>query len=176
MRVKYNGTTAYVYADYLSWKAPMVDTYVKNGYQSGTVVDASFGVLVIRRDDGGGEITFNTTCAQLNLKDTIETGDRVGIVFRSRRTVYRIHGKRLQPRHVNAAEPQSVSAEGVITSLTPDTMQILIQMAFVEIDLSESEFEMADGLYEGKYVIVYWMSRTNGAETKDIPAFRKQGA
>ena len=35
---------------------------------------------------------------------------------------------------------------------------------------------MADGLYEGKYVIVYWMSRTNGAETKDIPAFRVQGA
>ena len=30
--------------------------------------------------------------------------------------------------------------------------------------------------YEGKYVIVYWMSRTNGAETKDIPAFRVQGA
>ena len=28
----------------------------------------------------------------------------------------------------------------------------------------------------GKYVIVYWMSRTNGAETKDIPAFRVQGA
>ena len=177
VRVKYNGTTAYVYADYLSWKAPMADTYVKNGYQSGTVVDASFGVLVIRRDDGGGEITFNTTYAQLNLKDTIETGDWVEVSYSGAGAPYTASTVNDYTRHVNAAEPQSVSAEGVITSLTPDTMQIFDTNGICrEFDLSESEFEMADGLYEGKYVIVYWMSRTNGAETKDIPAFRVQGA
>ncbi|MFR3320894.1 MAG: hypothetical protein ACLTSZ_06615 [Lachnospiraceae bacterium] len=40
-----------------------------------------------------------------------------------------------------------MSAEGVITSLTPDTMQILDTNGICrEFDLSESEFEMADGL------------------------------
>lgn len=177
VRVKYNGATAYVYADYLSWKAPMADTYVKNGYQSGTVVDASFGVLVIRRDDGGGEITFNTTYAQLNLKDTIETGDWVEVSYFGAGAPYTASTVNDYTRHVNAAEEQSVSAEGVVTALTPDMMQILDANGICrEFDLSESEFEMADDLYEGKYVIVYWMSRTNGAETKDIPAFRVQGA
>ena len=134
-------------------------------------------MLVIRRDDGGGEITFNTTYAQLNLKDTIETGDWVEVSYSGAGAPYTASTVNDYTRHVNAAEPQSVSAEGVITSLTPDTMQILDTNGICrEFDLSESEFEMADGLYEGKYVIVYWMSRTNGAETKDIPAFRVQGA
>ena len=109
---------------------------------------------MIRRDDGGGEITFNTTYAQLNLKDTIETGDWVEVSYSGAGAPYTASTVNDYTRHVNAAEPQSVSAEGVITSLTPDTMQILDTNGICrEFDLSESEFEMADGLYEGKYVI-----------------------
>ena len=35
VRVKFNGATAYVFADYLSWSEPVTDTYVKNGYVYG---------------------------------------------------------------------------------------------------------------------------------------------
>ena len=45
IRVKYNGHTGYVFADYLSWSEPVVDNYVQNGYISGIVEEASFGVL-----------------------------------------------------------------------------------------------------------------------------------
>ena len=63
VRVKYNGDSAYV-CRLPFLKAPMVDTYVKNGYQSGTVVDASFGVLVITQERWWREI-IQLTYAQL---------------------------------------------------------------------------------------------------------------
>lgn len=175
VRVKYNGVAAYVYADYLSWNVPVVDTYVQEGYLSGVVTDASFGVMTIRRDDGQGEAVFNTTYARMNLKDTICTGDWVEITYSGAGTPYTASVVNDYTRHVDANEEQSVSAEGVITALTPDTMKILDSDGiYRSFDISDCDFEMAEDLYEGRYVIVYWMSRTNGTETQNIQALRIQ--
>lgn len=173
VRVKYNGVAAYVYADYLSWNVPVVDTYVQEGYLSGVVTDASFGVMTIRRDDGQGEAVFNTTYARMNLKDTICTGDWVEITYSGAGAPYTASVVNDYTRHVDANEEQSVSAEGVITALTPDTVKILDSDGiYRSFDISDCDFEMAEDLYEGRYVIVYWMSRTNGTETQNIQALR----
>lgn len=176
VRVKYNGNIGYVFADYLSWNVPVDKSVVKESYLSGTVTDASFGSLTIRRDDGQGTISFNTTYAKLNLKDTICTGDWVEVSYSGAAAPYTASVVNDYTRHVDAPEEQSVSAEGVVTQLTPDTMKILDNDGiYRSFDISDCDLEMADALYEGKYVIVYWMSRTGGAETKNITALRVKG-
>lgn len=176
VRVKYNGQTGYVYSDYLSWSEPVADTYVQNGYTSGTVTDASFGVLVIERDGGQGTATFNTTYAQMNLRDTIATGDWVEIFYYGAGAPYTASQVNNYTRHSKLDEERSVTVEGVITELSPDEMELTGSDGICRIfDISNCDFEMAEDLYEGKYVMVTWMSKTNGTETKNIEVLRVKG-
>lgn len=176
IRVKYNGNTGYVFADYLSWSEPVADTYVQSGYISGTVTDASFGILTIKRDDGQGTATFNTTYAQMNLKDTIATEDWVEIWYYGAGAPYTASKVNDYTRHSDAQEETSVTVEGIITKLLPDEMELTGSDGLYRIfDISNCDFEMAEELYEGKYVMVTWMSRTNGTETRNIQALRVKG-
>ena len=176
IRVKYNGNTGYIFADYLSWSEPVADTYVENGYVSGTVTDASFGALVIRKDDGQGTAAFNTTYARMNLKDTIATGDWVEIWYYGAGTPYTASQVNDYTRHSDMQDEKSVTVEGVITKLMPDEMELTgSDGIYRTFDISGCDFEMAEDLYEGKYVMVTWMSRTNGTETRNIQALRVKG-
>ncbi|MDD2957378.1 MAG: SH3 domain-containing protein [Lachnospiraceae bacterium] len=176
IRVKYNGGTGYVYGDYLSWAVPVVNTYVENGYMSGVVTDASFGTLTIQRDDGQGTATFNTTYAQLNFKDTLYTGDWVEVSYSGAGAPYTASSVTDYTSHEDAAESQSISVEGIVLSLTPDKLELQGSDGLLRtFDISEAEQEMTEGLYEGKAVVVTWMSSTNGAETRNVKAMRIQG-
>lgn len=176
IRVKYNGQIGYVYADYLSWSEPIVDTYVQNGYVSGTVQDASFGTLTILRDDGQGTAVVNTMYAAMSLKDTIYTGDWVEIFYNGSGAPYTAYQVNDYTSHDDAAEARSVSVEGVVVSCTPDTLELSgsdgIYRTFV---ITDADLEMADNLSEGQVVTVTWMSKTNGAETRKIEALRIRG-
>lgn len=175
IRVNYLGNTGYVYADYLSWSEPVADTYVQNGYISGIVTDASFGTLVIRRDDGQGSAAFNTVYAQMNLRDTLATGDWVEIWYDGTGAPYTASKVNDYTRHQDAEET-SISAEGVISKLMPDQMEVSCSDGICRsFDISNCDFEMAEDLYEGKYVTVTWLSRTNGTETRNIEALRIKG-
>ena len=176
VRVKFNGLTGYVYGDYLSWSEPVSDTYVKNGYLSGTVTEASFGSLTIQRDDGQGTAMFNTTYASLNLKDTIATGDWVEVFYTGAGTPYAASQVNDYTRHSWAEEERSVTVEGVVTVCRPDRLELSgADGIYRTFDISNTDIEMADNLSEGQVVMVTWMSRTNGSETKNIQALRIQG-
>lgn len=176
IRVKYNGRTAYVYADYLDWSMPVPDNYVEKGYLSGTVTDASFGVLTILRDDGQGSATFNTTYAELNFKDTMYTGDWVEVYYSGTGAPYTAAVVNDYTSHSDAGEEQSFSVEGTIVTFFPDRMEVLCSDGlYRSFDISNCDFEGTGDLYEGKYVTVYWMSRKNGVETKNIEALRVMG-
>ena len=173
IRVKYNGHTGYVYADYLSWSEPVADTYVQNGYLSGVVTDASFGSLTIQRDDGRGTASFNTTYASLNLKDTIYTGDWVEVYFTGVGTPYAASQVNDYTSHTDAGDAQSVTIEGVVVTCKPDQIEVMgSDGIYRTFDIEDSDLEMADDLCEGMVVTVSWMSKTNGAETKNIKALR----
>ncbi len=176
IRVKYLGHTGYVFADYLSWTAPVVDTYVENGYASGIVTDASFGVLTIRRDDGLGNETFNTIYAQMNLEDTIYTGDWVEVYYYGAGAPYTASIVNDYTSHSDSGEEQSVSVEGVVTRLTPSSLELTGSDGICRtFDITDTDMELSDALYEGKYIEITWMSRTNGAETRNIEALRIRG-
>lgn len=176
IRVKFGGATGYVYGDYLSWSEPIADTYVKNGYLSGVVTDASFGVLTIQRDDGGGTAMFNTTYASMNLKDTIYTGDWVEVFYTGASVPYAASQVNDYTRHVGADEERSVTAEGVVTVCSPTRLELSgSDGIYRTFDISNTDIEMADNLSEGQVVMVTWMSLTNGAETRNIQALRIQG-
>lgn len=176
IRVKYNGHIGYVYADYLSWSEPVSDTYVENGYLTGIVTDASFGTLTIQRDDGLGTAIFNTTYAVMNLKDTIYTGDWIEVYYTGAGVPYTASLIKNNTIHDDADEARSVSVEGVIVSCTPSVLELsgsdgLYRTFFIE----NTDMEMGDNLSEGQVVTVTWMSRTNGAETRNIEALRIKG-
>ena len=173
IRVKYNGHTGYVYADYLSWSEPVVDTYVKNGYLSGTVTDASYGTLTIRRDDGQGDAVFNTMYAAMNLKDTIYTGDWVEVYYTGAGTPYTASKVNDYTRHSDADEERAVSVEGVVVSCSPDTLELSgSDGIYRTFDIADADLEISDILCEGQVVTVTWMSSTNGTETRNISALR----
>ena len=176
IRVNYKGHVGYVFADYLSYEAPVADTYVKNGYISGYVTDASYGVITIAKEDGTGTETFNTVYAQMNLKDTIYTGDWVEIYYYGAGAPYTASVLNDYTRHSSAVEMSSVEVEGVITKLTPSRLELTgSDGIYRTFDISNAECEMSEDLYEGKYVIVSWMSATNGSEFRDIEALRIRG-
>lgn len=176
IRVKYDGMTGYVFADYLSWSEPVTDTYVQNGYITGFVEDASFGTLVIRREDGNGTATFNTTYAEMNLRDTMATGDWVEIWYYGAGTPYTASKVNDYTRHSGITEESTITVEGVITKLSPEELELNGSDGIYRIfDITNCDFEMAEELYEGQYVIVNWLSRRNGTETKNIKALRIQG-
>lgn len=175
VRVKYNGHIGYVYADYLSWSEPVVDTYVKNGYMSGIVTDASYGTLTIRRDDGQGDAMFNTMYAALNFKDNLYTGDWVEVYYSGAGTPYTAAQVNDYTRHSDAEET-SVSVEGVVAKCTPDTLELSgSDGIYRTFDISNTDIEMVDNLSEGQVVEVTWMSSTNGAETRNIEALLVRG-
>lgn len=175
IRVKFGGRTGYVYADYLSWSEPIVDTYVKNGYISGTVVDASYGTLQIRRDDGQGNIIFNTMYAEMKLKDTICTGDWVEVSYSGSGTPYTASRINDYTRH-EGVEERSYSVEGVVTSCTPSRLELSgSDGVYRTFDISNTDIEMAGSLSEGQVVEVTWMSAANGIETRNIDALRVRG-
>lgn len=176
IRVKYLGHTGYVFEDYLSWSAPVVSTYVENGYLSGTVTDASFGTLTIRRDDGQGEAVFNTMYAQMNLADTIYTGDWVEVYYYGAGAPYTASIVNNYTTHTDSDPEQSVSVEGVVTRLTPSTLELTGSDGICRtFDITNTDMELSDALYEGKYIEITWMSATNGAETRNIEALRIRG-
>jgi uncharacterized protein YgiM (DUF1202 family) len=173
IRVLYNGQTAYVYADYLSWSEPVADTYVKSGYLSGTVTDASYGSLTILRDDGQGSAVFNTVYATLNLQDTIYTGDWVEVTYSGAGTPYTAEKVSDYTTHSTSSESRSVSADGIVKSCTKKKLVVKcsdgIKRSF---NIEDADIELADYPAEGQHVTVTWMSRTDGAETTGITALR----
>ncbi len=175
VRVKYNGQTGYVFADYLSWSEPVVDTYVKNGYVNGTVLDASYGTLRIRKN-GGGEMIFNTIYAEMNLADTIFTGDWVEIIYSGAGTPYTAGKVSDYTRH-EGVEEKSYSAEGVVAFCSPSKLELSgsdgVYRTFVLSDTTD--MEMNGPLCEGQVVTVTWMSAANGIETRNIDAMRIRG-
>lgn len=171
VRVKYNGAVGYVYADYLSWSEPVADTYVENGYMSGFVTDASYGTLVIERDDGLGTAMFNTIYASMNLKDTICTGDWVEVFYYGAGTPYTASQINNYTRHNELTKEEKTSIDGVIAKLTPSRMEVTCSDGeYRTFDISNAEFESDAVVYEGKSITVTWMSDTAGSEKWNIEA------
>ena len=176
IRVKYNGQTGYVYADYLSWSEPVVNTYVKNAYVSGTVTDASYGTITILRDDGQGTAVFNTTYASMNLKDTIYTGDWVEIFYYGTGAPYTASIVSDYTSPEESGKMQSYTAEGIVTSCTRNKLELSGSDGFYRMfDISEADIEMPQYPQVGQYVMVTWMSSTGGSETRNVPAMRVMG-
>lgn len=172
IRVKYNGQIGYVYADYLSWSEPVADTYVSNGYLSGTVTAASYGSLTIRRDDGKGEISFNTMYAETELKDTIFTGDWVEVYYSGAGNPYAAYRVNDYTRH-EGVEERAFSAEGVVTACSPTRLELSgTDGIYRTFDLTNTDIEMPGLPTEGQMVTVTWMSAANGIETRNIKALR----
>lgn len=80
IEVKYNGQTAYVYADYLSWDAPVVKKNTFSGYLEGNVVDATTNGLTLETSNGS-EYYFYTGDAYKNTVDGILLGDWIGVSY-----------------------------------------------------------------------------------------------
>ncbi len=176
IRVKYNGYIGYVYADYLSWSEPVVDSYVKNGYLSGVVTDASYGTLTIRRDDGAGNAIFNTVYAAMNLKDGLYTGDWVEVYYTGAGVPLTATKVNDYTRHTQSDEERSVSVEGVVVYCSPSRLELSgLDGVYRTFDIEDTDIEMTDNLSEGQVVEVTWMSATNGAEIYDIKALRIRG-
>lgn len=176
VRVKYNGTEGYVYAEYLSWSEPVVDHYVENGYISGFVTDASYGSLTIMREDGQGNVMFNTVYAEMNLKDTICSGDWVEVFYHGAGTPYTASKVNNYTRHNDYSEEKKASASGTIVKLTPSRMEVsCTDGVYRTFDISETEFKENIVVYEGKYVTVSWMSDRNGADKWSIEALLVEG-
>lgn len=176
IRVKYNGRTGYVFADYLSWSEPVTVSYVRSGYLSGTVEDASFGTLVIDRDDGQGLVLFDTTYAVMNLQDTIYYGDWVEIYYEGAGAPYTATQVNDPISHEDAGEEQGVFTEGIVSSCKGNKLELSgSDGIYRTFDISDADLEMADRPVKGQYVTVFWMSRTNGTETKNITAYRVMG-
>jgi uncharacterized protein YgiM (DUF1202 family) len=173
IRVKYNGSIGYVYADYLSWSEPISDTYVQSGCITGIVTNASYGSLTIERDDGQGSAYFNTTYAVMSLKDSIYMGDRVEVYYTGSGTPYTATQVNDYIRHDDTDETRSVSVEGVVVSCSPTTLELSgSDGIYRTFNITDADIEMTGPLSEGQVVTVSWMSSANGAETKNIAALR----
>lgn len=177
VRVKYNGHTGYIFADYLSWSEPLAENYVKRGYLSGTVEDASFGSLTIRRDDGQGTAVFDTTYAVLNLEDTICYGDWVEVYYEGAGTPCTATQVIDAISHEDVPEEEGVFAEGTVSRCAGNILELSGSDGIYRIfDISDADIEMEERPVKGQYVTVFWMSRTNGTETQNIPAYRIMGS
>ena len=80
IEVKYSGQTAYVYADYLSWDAPVVKKNTFSGYLEGYVVDATTNGLSLETSNGS-DYYFYTGDAYKNTVDGILIGDWIGVSY-----------------------------------------------------------------------------------------------
>ena len=173
VRVKYLGHTGYIFADYLSWSEPVVSTYVENGYLCGVITDASYGSLVIERDDGRGTAMFNTVYASLELMDTIYTGDWVEIYYYGTGAPYTASRVVDKISHEDASDPVSCTVDGIVVSCTADQLEMSCSDGiYRSFKISEAEIERPSRPKAGEYVMVTWMSSTGGAETRNIKALR----
>ncbi len=177
IRVNYNNSRGFVYADYLSWSEPISDNYVKDARVSGTVTDASYGSLTIR-SDSGQEMYFNTVYAAMTLLDGLNTGDRVEVVYSGSGTPYTASQVTdyTDAAVLNSSGETSVRAEGVVLSCGYNTLVLGGSDGITRtFDTTDSDIEMSFGPDEGQIVTVYWMSSTGGAETTNIKALRIMG-
>ena len=156
VRVKFAGKTGYVYADYLSWSEPVTDSYVTNASVSGTVLDASYGSLRIRRDDGQGDISFNTMYAEMQLADTIFTGDRVEVSYSGAAVPYTANKITDYTRH-EGVEPRAFHVEGVVTSCTHSKLELSgSDGVYRSFDISNTDIEMPDYPVAGQVSEAEW--------------------
>ena len=176
VRVKYLGHVGYIFGDYLSWSEPVVSTYVENGYVSGVITDASYGSLTIDRDDGQGDAMFNTVYAVLELSDTIYTGDWVEIYYYGAGAPYTASRVVDKISHEDASDPVSYTVDGVVVSCTGEKLEMSCSDGIYRtFNISEADIERPSRPRAGEYVMVTWMSRTNGSETRNIKALRVMG-
>lgn len=80
IEVKYSGHKGYVYADYLSWNAPVVKNTF-SGYVEGYVRDATTSGLSLETSNGS-DYYFYTADAFKNTVDGILVGDWIGVYYR----------------------------------------------------------------------------------------------
>ena len=176
VRVKYLGHVGYIFGDYLSWSEPVVSTYVENGYISGVITDASYGSLTIDRDDGQGDAMFSTIYAVLELADTIYTGDWVEIYYYGAGAPYTASRVVDKISHEDASDPVSYTVDGVVVSCTGEKLEMSCSDGIYRtFNISEADIERPSRPGAGEYVMVTWMSRTNGSETRNIKALRVMG-
>lgn len=76
IRVRYKGATAYVFADYLTWKEP---EKVVSGYLSGTISGLTWSTITVKTSQG--TYSLDTSKAYLNVVDGLVIGDRVDIAY-----------------------------------------------------------------------------------------------
>ncbi len=175
IRVKLFGNIGYVYAEYLSWAKPVTDSYVSNATVSGTVLDASYGSLLVRCDDGRGDVSFNTMYAEMQLADTICTGDRVVVSYSGAGAPYTANKVVDDTRH-EGVEERSYSVEGVVTACTSSKLELSgSDGVYRTFDISNTDLEMSGSPRVGQVVEVTWMSAANGVETRNIDALRVRG-
>lgn len=176
VRVKYLGHVGYIFADYLSWSEPVAPNYVENGRISGVVTEASYGSLTIQRDDGQGIALFNTVYAELELADTIYTGDWVEIYYSGSGAPYTASRVVDSISHEDGEEPVACTVDGVVAFISGGKLELSCSDGIYRIfDISEADIERPARPMEGEYVMVTWMSATGGAETRNIHAIRIMG-
>ncbi len=169
-RVTYKGQTGYVFTKYLTASEPAAPTYTKDAQITGTVTDASYGSLTLSTP--GGTMMFNTTYAQMNLTDTICTGDSVTVVYTGQGTPYTASKVTDGITHAQTETPQKsvFSCEGVITRVSGTSMEMTCSDGvYRTFDLSGASVESEEPLAPGLYVTASWMS-ANGGERNNIPA------
>ena len=167
-RVKYNGNRGYVSSNYLSWSEPVIDDYVKKGTVSGSVIDASYGSLTIRRSDGGTAM-FNTKYAAMRITDTIDSGDWVTVSYTGSGSPYTATEVIDNTSHAPAAKVM-YTMDGVVTSYNGSTLTMTCSDGVVRsFNLSGASIEAQGGIGPGAYLMVTWMS-ADGSETRNIKA------
>ena len=84
IQVSYNGETAYIDADYLTWDAPEAQSAstasAYSGYVEGYVLDASTNTILLQTSNGS-EYEMYTADAVKNSVDGILVGDWIGIYY-----------------------------------------------------------------------------------------------
>lgn len=80
IEISYGGRAAYVYADYLSWDAPVEKRNTFSGYLEGNVLDAATNGLTVQTSNGS-EYYIYTADAYKNTVDGILLGDWIGVSY-----------------------------------------------------------------------------------------------
>ena len=164
-RVRYEGQTGYISSNYLSWSEPVV---IEQGSVSGTVTDASYGSLTIRRSDGT-VVLFNTTYAVMQLADTIESGDYVVVDYTGSGSPYTATAVYDNETHSNDTM-EMYTVDGVVKSYSGGTLDLVgSDGVYRSFNLSGASVEVDGRIEPGMYLMVSWMSK-NGNETKNIQA------
>ena len=167
-RVKYKQNRGYVSSNYLSWSEPVTEQFVKKASVSGTVVDASYGTLTIRRSDGVN-VLFNTTYAAMRLKDTLDSGDWVTVGYTGSGTPYTAT-EVIDDTYHGSPQKTMFTMDGVVTAYSGSSMTMTCSDGVVRtFSLGGASMEVQGGIGPGAYLMVTWLS-ADGSETRNIPA------